>query len=314
VLLAAYQATGGSEAVVIDSPSGSTAFDPVPTEPPASTAIPPVPAPPEPMFQRPASMSPTSDASHRASREMQGDLHREDPFPPVGPDDLSRMASGDDELADMADGEDELSEMASGRDELSAMAGQEGGSFEAEVNAELAGAKVVFDGGKPVIEADLVEVIDLGEGDPEVIEHVPPASAPTASPPTTLSRVESRPTPAERGHTGRNAAPVEVIGQQSAHPPSRVPAAPSWQSIPGGPSTAAPSPRPAWGKLVGTLMAIPFLLIFCLILAVGRGVGGFMLISLVTFGIIIYLLVRAAGLTGRKTTSMPRDDTWNRRP
>jgi hypothetical protein len=65
--------------------------------------------------------------------------------------------------------------------------------------------------------------------------------------------------------------------------------------------------------MVGAIMAIPFLLIFCLILGVGRGVGGFAVISLITFGLIVYLLVRAAGLTGRKTTTMPRDDSLNRR-
>lgn len=268
-------------------------------------------------------MSPTGDASLRAHRQMQSALHPGDALPPpAGPDDLTRMASGDDELADMADGEDELSEMASGRDELSAMASEADGSFEDEVNAELAGAKVVFDHGKPVIAADMVEVIEPGEGAPEVIEHPPtPSGSVTTPQPAAPSRPEPQPQrlpPAERGRPQPNVPPAEVMDRPSARQParsnalpSRVPAAPSWQSIPG--TTTVKPPRPAWGKLIGTLTAIPFLLIFCLFLGVGRGAGGFAMISLITFGMIVYLLVRAAGLTGRKTTTMPRDDSLNRR-
>lgn len=57
---------------------------------------------------------------------------------------------------------------------------------------------------------------------------------------------------------------------------------------------------------------IPFILIGCVMLGVGRslpsfgGVIGFVLV----IGL-IYLLVKVAAASSRKTTSMPRDTTWN---
>lgn len=352
VLLAAYQSTAGSETLSIVTPES-------PVEPPAST-VPTAPTLPAeiPTAQpglRPTSISPIGDALRRSHHETQAELHREPLLPSPEADDLAAMASGDDDLAAMADGDDDLAAMASGDDELSAMAREGGESFEAAVNAELAGAKVVFAGNKPVIEGAAVEVVEPGEGEPDVIDQPgalsspadatssagsatasdsPAGRSPTASatptsaaaspptaPPTTRTQ---RPSPAERGRSqaqrttqppvgNANRASMAQQNQSTGTNPSRVPSAPSWQSIPGGNRQVWPQdkPKPDLSKMVGPLMAIPFLLIVCLILGAGRGVGTFMVVSFITMIVIVFLLVRAAQLAARKTTSLPRDDSRN---
>jgi hypothetical protein len=92
-------------------------------------------------------------------------------------EELARMASADDDLADMADGDDELADMASGQDELARMASGGKTTLAEQVEAELAGATVRFDGSSPVIEAPEVTVTNPGEGEPDVVEHFPPVDA-----------------------------------------------------------------------------------------------------------------------------------------
>ena len=337
VLLAAYQATGGSESLTIvipDSPVDDISSPATGTPPPAA----PSPTPPGPgPAPRPVSSSPIGDALRRSRNETDAELRHETSLSDLASDELAAMASGNDDLADMADGDDDLAAMASGNDELSAMAGGgQTGSFEEAVNAELAGARVVFAGDKPVIEGAEVEVIEPGEGEPDVIEQLvaspmdegaagsaavpegepvsgnttqPSAGATSPAPDRTGTQ---RPSPAERGRAREQATTQSQVrsgNQASGANPSRVPAAPSWQSIPGGKRQSWPQdlPKPDLSKTVGPLMAIPFLLIVCLILGAGRGVGTFLLISFITMVIIIFLLVRAAQMATRKTTSMPRD-------
>lgn len=318
VLLAAYQATIGSEALTIVIPQSPDSETPASVTPPVAP-ITPTPPPPAQPTSRPASSSPIGDALQRAHAEAQADLHRELSFGRSAAADLAAMASGNDDLAEMADGDDELSLMAAGDDELSAMAGTgAGGSFEEAVNAELAGAKVVFAGGTPVIEAAEVEVVAPNEGQPEVIEQ--PAATPTTPPPPARPQ---RPAPSERGRAnvttpptgGANTGSGGQRGRPSGANPARVPAAPSWQSIPGGtPEVVSPDgAKPTLGRAVGPLMAIPFLLIICVILGTGKGVGGFLVFSIITLIIIVFLLVRAARMVTRKTRSMPRDDSWRNR-
>lgn len=327
VLLAAYQAAGGSETLTIvipDSPDTSVPESSLPPSSPTPTDA--MPAAQDPYH--PASISPIGDALQRTRAETRTELYGEPGVLDTESDDLAAMASGDDDLAAMADGNDDLASMAAGDDELAAMAGAgSSGSFEDAVNAELAGAKVVFDGGTPIIEAAEVEVIDPAEGDAEVIEQ--PATAPSATSPTTTTPASARPqrpSPAERGRSQASrmaTPPVEVVDASSSRQqtrsagtnPSRVSAAPSWRSIPGGNQYGKPRDKsnPQLERMVGPLMAIPFLIIVCVILGAGRGVGGFLLVSSITTVIILFLVVRATRIALRKTSSMPRDDSWSRR-
>ena len=316
VLLAAYQAAGGSESLTIVVPEIPDASD-IPVAEMTPPASPPAVEVSPTTSGRPAGSSPIGDALRRSRAEVESHLSPGEAGARSAGDDLASMASADD-LSAMADGDDDLAEMAAGNDELAAMAG--GGastSFEEAVNAELAGAKVVYEGGTPVIEAADVEVIEPGDGPPVVIEHAAPAT-----PPSSASRPmgTDRPAPEDRGRA-RPAQAISTSGgtsgqqvQSTGSYPSRVPAAPSWQSIPGGKQSLWPQdkPRPEIGKMAGPLMAIPFLLIVCVILGAGRGVGGFLFISLITMVIIVYLLVRAARMAVRKTSSMPRDDGQSR--
>ncbi len=57
---------------------------------------------------------------------------------------------------------------------------------------------------------------------------------------------------------------------------------------------------------------IPFILFGCVMLGVGRSLPGFGgVIGLALVIALIYLLVKVAAASSRKTTSMPRDESWN---
>ncbi|MEJ7901971.1 MAG: hypothetical protein WKF63_08980 [Thermomicrobiales bacterium] len=99
-------------------------------------------------------------------------------------------------------------------------------------------------------------------------------------------RTSSTANPALRQHTVETTTPVEPTPSQ-------------------GPSTGQFDPA--------TLVRwIPFILIGCVMLAVGRSLPGFGgVIGLALVIGLIYLLIKVAAASSRKTTSMPRDDSWN---
>ncbi len=275
VLLAAYQAPAGA--------TGNAAITTAPAEPATDTsathdvAPPPIAAPPAPPVARPApprhqprSQSPIGDALRRsqAARDPAPADLESDRFA----DELARMATSDSALA-------------------------------REVEAELAGAKVTFDGARPVIETDQVDVTHSEDGAPVVAEHASSTSMPTVSAPVT-----------EPGRaTGSDSVPVvqtqPILTSSTANPALRQHTVET--TTPVGPS---PSQGPATGQFdPATLVRwIPFILIGCVMLGFGRSLPGFG--GLIGFALVIgliYLLVKVAAASSRKTTSMPRDDSWN---
>jgi hypothetical protein len=148
-----------------------------------------------------------------------------------------------------------------------------------DVEADLAGARVTFDGNEPVIETDRVDIGHTGDGAPVVVPH-DPVPAPVAATPATTPLTPTASAPV----TEPVATPVP-----SGQPP--------------GPGSLTPATLVRW---------IPFILIGCFVLGIGRSLPGFggVLGFVLVFGL-IYVLVKVAAASSRKTTSMPRDDTWN---
>lgn len=283
VLLAAYQAPAGAtgnEAIATApaQPAGSTsATHDVPTpamsSPPTPTTLESTPGSPlerpAPPRHQPRSQSPIGDALRR-SREARA----------TGPGDLG-SAEVADELARMA-----TSDFALAR----------------EVEAELAGAKVTFDGDAAVIETDQADLTHTPEGAPLVVEHASAAADPQASAPATASTQ----LPQSGSGSATSARP------QPVRPAARVIPAPGERTME---ATATPvDQRPATGHFDPATMArwIPFILIGCVMLVVGRSLPGFG--GLIGFALVIgliYLLVKVAAASSRKTTTMPRDDSWS---
>lgn len=271
VLLAAYQAPSGAMANVAITtapaePAGDTSATHDVASPPIASTPEPAPARHVPTHHQPRSQSPIGDALRRsqAARDAAPADLESDRFA----DELARMATIDSALA-------------------------------REVEAELAGARVTFDGASPVIETDQVDITHTRDGSP-VIAEKPDSTASTSAtepspqsgsrlPPVTRPqpvRTSSTANPALRQHTVETTTPVDPVQSQ----------------------------RPSTGQFdPATLVRwLPFILIGCVMLAVGRslpGFGGVIGIALVIG--LIYLLVKVAGASSRKTTSMPRDDSWN---
>lgn len=273
VLLAAYRAPAGAtgnEAIATApaQPAGDTSAThdvaiPAMSSPPPPTTLEPTPgSPPErpaPPRHQPRSQSPIGDALRR-SREASA----------TGPDSL-----GSAELAD------ELARMATSDSALAR-----------EVEAELAGAKVTFDGDAAVIETDQVDLTHTPEGTPVVATHAPATESTSRSESTVVAR------------------------PQPVRPAARAIPAPgdSTMETTATPVTAAAGQRPATGQFDPStvLRWIPFILIGCVMLGVGRSLPGFG--GVIGFALVIglvYLLVKVAAASSRKTTSMPRDKAWN---
>jgi len=241
VLLAAYQApagAAGNEAISapIPPPAATSATREIPSP---AMPVPVSPATASPPRHQPRSQSPIGDALRR-SRES-GTSGAEDLASDDAADELARMATSDSPLA-------------------------------RAVEAELAGAKVTFDGDAAVIETDRVDLTHTPEGAPVVVSHAPaiPVSPPRPQPVRSSSGV----------------APVVPAGDQrpasGGHDPARV------------------------------VRWVPFILIGCFVLGFGRslpGFGGIIGVALVIG--LIYVLIKVAAASSRKTTSMPRDDSWN---
>lgn len=277
--------TSASSNTIRESPSAAPTFS-TPTFRPPSFATRPA--------HQPRTQSPIGDALRKSRATTDRDLHH-------GSREDAAM------LADMADQYDELADMASGNDELARMASGGGSTLAEEVEAELAGAKVRFDGSTPVITHD-----PAAASKPEPVPK--PARVPTPSP----FRGDKAPAP-----------------QSSAAAPAPSPLA----DMVSGASTPRPSPRPRpvvtgptqqlteVGKRAGTPPRIhvtptpgnvggwvPLVAVGAFVLVAARGssgVGAFIGIVLVLG--LIFLLLRWTASTSRKTTTMPRDDKTKRR-
>lgn len=339
VLLAAYASISGAsapESPAKDVPGTSpaspspTASSPAPapiptpavtTQPPVEVAAPP-PTPAlspamSPPLHRPSSQSPIGDAlkqSHRQSQRDLGQLGDE-------PDALTRMVDEASDLTDMADGEDELSEMASGHDELARMAAGGDATLAEQVEAELTGATVRFDGAAPVIEAseDAIDtqqdnpvIAEAGggslplEAEPAVVEDAaakvlerptdPRSGVRRSEPPAPVQPVKpaARPQESSGQRDGREQTIAWVNSDANARPRSR-------QSFPTDePPIATLKPR-------DVVLWIPFGIMICVVLGIGGrtdGFIGFLLFALVvvTFG----FLLKTTRATSRKTTTMPK--------
>lgn len=252
VLLAAYQAPAGSTgdeavpAAPVSFPADSPATHDRPS--PAISSTPP-PATVRPPRHQPRSQSPIGDALRR-SRESGS----------TGPEDLASDDAGG-ELARMAADDSPLARA---------------------VEAELTGAKVVFDGNAAVIETDQAELTHTPDGTPVVAPHAPgtPGTAAVEPGQVDLPRPD----------------PVESAGERHT------------------PAGGAETQRPSTGGLDPATVArwAPFILIGCFVLGFGRSLPGFGVV--IGFALVIglvYVLIKVAAATGRKTTSMPRDDRWN---
>lgn len=255
VLLAAYQAPAGATAS--DTSATRAVIPPGISSTPAPEEMDPESLPDRPAMpvHQPRSQSPIGDALRR-SRDSRttspGDVGSAE-----AADELARMATSDSALA-------------------------------REVEAELAGAKVTFDGDAAVIETDQVELTHTPEGEPVVAGHGQATANREADIPVTESRVPSESS--------------TVAPPQPVHPPAGRSAIPTQGQ------------RPSTGRLDPSTIVrwIPFILIGCAVLGIGRSLPGFG--GIIGFALVIglvYLLVKVAAASSRKTTSMPRDDRWN---
>ena len=198
---------------------------------------------------------------------------------------LTVMAEGVDELADMSDGVDELSDMAGGNDELSSMAGT-GSGLAAEVEAELAGARVRFAGNRPVIESEVVEVVQTPGDAPAVVTPKPAPARPTPRAPM----VERRQQEQVASRTGVYDTPVShVIGAEAPTPASRP-------------------KNPGVGPWIPLVLLVCVVLVFARIVPAAGGILGLILVAALVWG-----LLKWTSATNRKTTAMPKDKDWNRK-
>lgn len=260
VVLAAYQppagaAVGNSAATrPIGTPPAplSAPAIPDPVTPPASDAIRTPPAPVAPKHT-PRSMSPIGDALKRA-RQVETTIGTP----------ADRLASSDtaDELASMATTDSELSR---------------------QIDAQLSGAKVTFEGATPAITSD-----------PEATPATPPppTAREIAMERTRLARVAQQ----ERDAAGAANASPQPAAFERIRARYRTPVLPG-------------------GIRRGTLLrALPFILIA---LFVVLGSNRAMTLLGILFGlaggiVLLIVILNAATRTGRKTTHMPKDD-WRPR-
>ncbi len=287
VLLAAYQApagAAGNEAIATapaQFPGDTSATHDVATPAMTSPLPPTAPEPtrgspperPAPPRHQPRSQSPIGDALRRSTEARA-----------TNPD-----ALGSAEIAD------ELARMATSDSALAR-----------EVEAELAGAKVTFDGDAAVIETDQADLTHTPEGALLVGEHASAAADPQASAPGTASTQFP-----QSGSGSATLARPQPVRPSARVTPARVDRTVETTATP---VTAPVGQRPSTGHFgPATVMRwIPFILIGCVLLGVGRslpGFGGVIGIALVIG--LIYLLVKVAAASSRKTTSMPRDTTRN---
>jgi len=277
VLLAAYQAPAGATSAGAGPVFSTPSFN--------------APAFAPPPVHQPKSQSPIGDALKRSRNQM--DAARFDDVraqAAAEADELSRMAGGVDELSDMADGNDELSDMADGVDELSEMAAGGDTALARQIEAELAGAKVTFAGDAPVIETDQVEIMQTPGDKPAIVESKP---AVHPEPTNAIDRLSK-----QAGIRGVYDHPMEETGAPAEYPE---------------PPSAAPVDESGF-DLSMLIRWLPFILIGVVILGFGRsmpGIGALIGILLVV-GLIV-LLLKWTAASSRKTSSMPRDDSWNRK-
>ncbi len=242
VLLAAYQAPAGSSAIdssaTHEIPSPSMMPDQIePT--PAS----PVQAAPANRTERPVSQSPIGDALRRDRGSLS-------------------QASAGEERRQSAATADELERMATNTSD-----------FAKEVDAELAGAKVTFDHGRTVIEADQVDITQTPENEPSVVveKPAPPKPTPARAQPVRTAEVRSPPDP---GY-------LDMQTQGSAPDPARI------------------------GRW------LPYIIFGCVFLGFARSFSGSGVVIAIAIAIfVVFLIMKATKATSRKTTSMPRDTSW----
>ncbi len=267
--------TAGDTSATHDVPSPSMTADPAggntTVAPMYSTPSFTTPALESSPFHQPKSRSPMSDA-------LQGPGDR----PGSGND-----AVGTDELTKMADGKDELSHMASGSDELAEMAAGGGASLTKQIEAELAGARVTFDGDEPVIDSDQIAITQTPGSEPSFVETRTGSNRVPGVDEVTTSQSAERRGLYDQTISGA-VGDSDQRGSSSGHG-----------------SGFDPNAVVRW---------LPFVLIGLFILGFGRslpGMGG--VIGFVLVAGLIYLLLKWTAASSRKTTSMPRDESWNRK-
>jgi hypothetical protein len=242
VLLAAYQAPAGSSAI----DSSATHEIPSPSMVPDQielTAPSPAQAAPANRTERPVSQSPIGDALRRERGSLSQASARED-----------RRQS--------AETADELAQMATNTSD-----------FAKEVDADLAGAKVTFDHGRTVIEANQADITRTPEKEPSVVVERPAPPKPTPVRSQPVRAAEARPQ-ADSGH-------VDIPTSRSAPDPTRI------------------------GRW------IPYIIFGCVFLGFTRSFSGTGLIMAIAIAIfVVFLIMKATKATSRKTTSMPRDTSW----
>lgn len=280
VLLAAYQApAGSSSADTISGPAYMPAEDSSAThETPAASmsaetsasasAPPPAPTRTPSPFSSPSATTPAFSPPSPAAPRSQSPI-----------DDALRDASDDSPLIEPP------SDMAKA------------------IDAELAGARVTFDGAKPVIASDQVEITSSGEVTPartreaSPAQRLPPATAPLAQSSRPAPATTQRPAPRP---VQRPSAPVMDNDQTVPSPVDRPP------PVTSGPDSPSRSPGRSWA---------PFVVVGIVILIFSRSISGSGAVVALIFVVgVIFILLRISGITSRKTTTMRRDDSWKRPP
>jgi hypothetical protein len=182
--------------------------------------------------------------------------------------------------------------------ELSKMA-ENDSDLAKEVDARLRGAKVRFDGTSPTIETQPESGTPTPQRASSPSDPARPASHERGRTPAGHASVA----PARNGptaHPVRSATADQARDQDWARELAREQA-----------ENAAPARRPRYAHAGKVVRAIPFVLIFMfLVLGFDRTVSLFGALFGLTFGVLVVVaLIVATSRVGRKTTSMPRDDT-----
>ncbi|HYI25423.1 MAG TPA: hypothetical protein VD767_08450, partial [Thermomicrobiales bacterium] len=251
VLLAAYQAPDGS--LGGDTPAANAAPSYAPPPPvPDAFSVPPSP-------DRTVSPPPVSNAPTASSRRPVANSPMDDALRRVRDEDVETAA---------------LETSAARADELATMAA-DNSTLAQEVEAELAGARVTFDGGTPAIVTSPTPATPSAVPEVETTATAAALDSPSAPPATPRTRPQRTPVP------------------QPSASPSRGP---------------APQVRPQSSRPISWL---PIIVIVVVFLVVGRALSSVGSLMALIFGIIavIVLLRMAATMTGRKTTAMPWEDS-----
>ena len=330
--LAAYEVTTGAglapdPASSVIGPAQSSATLAVPSAPGATTPI-----PSQPVSQRPTSSSGPAPGLPAApimpSAPIAAPLRLVDEGrtaeaarsrSPIA-DALEDMKSGDsgNDLSEMASGEDVLAEMAAGEnDEFARMATGGGPSLAQQIKAQLSGARINYSGDQPEIvpKPDAptpMEAPERATPRPEATSAAPKPAAPqrAQATPTVSGTAPAKPAPARAqarpiapGTESLEPARTQVRNDDLNPPIAWVDTDRAGRVI--GTRAGSPPSTQAAKNVPWAVIGVVGCVLFGMLSRAGStGVLLFVVIFALAVG---WFVMRMAGMTGRKSTHMPKD-------